>query len=134
MDMSRPSCPSTAAVMNTNYVENAGKATSSFFIVSRCFLPSSHVRPFMSPLRFSFRNISYATASALCLLVSLVVSTGAKDYRKCSCVSSFLTSAPPCSLDLLIPVFSAYFVMIMWSILFSLSYSVIFGIFMSVFR
>ena len=101
--------------MNTEYVTTVGEAAYSFFIISHCFLPYVHARPFMSQFRYSFRNIIDATTSDIYLLVSLVVSTGAKDYRTRSCVSYFVTDASPCSLNFFSPVFSEYCAMMMRS-------------------
>ena len=89
--------------MNTDSVATLGEAASSFFIVYRCFLPSAYARTFMSPFKISFTDISDDTAYALCFLVSLVASTGAKFYRTCSCVSSFVTDASPNYFNLLSP-------------------------------
>ena len=124
----------TDAVINTDYVITVGETVYSFFIISHCFLPSVRARPFMSPFQFSFRNINDATTSALYLLVSLVVSTGAKDYRTCSCVSYFVTDASPCSLYFIKPVFIAYCFMMMWIMKNYRSPSVIFSLAPSMFR
>ena len=124
---SQPSCAYTVAVMNTDYVETLDEAGSSFFIVSRFFLPSAYVHPFMSKFWFPFRNINGVTASALCFLVSLDVSTGAKFSKAGSCFSSFVVDVSPRSLDLFSPVFSAYWVMMMWSMWFSL-YSLVMSV------
>ena len=79
-------------------------------------------------------NISDDAASAIYLLVSFVVSTRAKVYSTCSCVSSFMTAAWPSSLKLLSPIFSADCVMMRWSMWFLLSSLVIFGVITSLFR
>ena len=93
-----PSCASTAAVINTDSVENLGEAASTFFIVSYSFFVSTFKSVHVS-ISLSFRNMNDATASALCLLVSLVSSTVATVSRTCSCVCSFVTSASPLSLN-----------------------------------
>ena len=78
----------------------------------------------MSPFHFPFRNINDATTSALCFVVSLVAFTGKKVSRTCSWVSSFVTAALSHSLNLFIPVLSAYCVMTIWSMWSPLSSSV----------
>ena len=87
VDTPRPSCASTSAVINTESVATVGEAASY------CFLKSPQSRPFMYPLRFYFRNISDATASALCFLASLFASAGEKNYRTYICFSYFVTAA-----------------------------------------
>ena len=92
-------------------------------------MPSAHSHPFMSPFRFSFRNINDAAASTICLLVSLVSSTGEKVSRACSCVIYFITVDSPRLLNFFIPVFSACCGMTIWSMWLSFSSSS-----MSIFR
>ena len=48
----RPSCASTATVINTDSVATVGEAMSYFFIVSRCFMLSVHARTFMYLFQF----------------------------------------------------------------------------------
>ena len=57
------SCVSTYAVMNTDSVVTVGEGESSLLISSHCFLLYAQLRTFMSPLLFSFRNISDPTTS-----------------------------------------------------------------------
>ena len=83
---------------------------------------------------FYFRIISDGIDFALCFLVRLFAYTGANVSSTFSCVSSFVTAASPHYLDLLSHVFSAYGVIIMWSMWLYISVSVIFGDVPSVFR
>ena len=124
----RPSFSSAAAVISIISVVSVGDAFSYLFIISCCLVPSDHAWPFMSPLYLSFRNISDATASCSCLFVSLVASTITNVFRKCSCVSFFVNSPSPCSLNLFIPVLGYYSSIMVWIICKYCSSSVKFSI------
>ena len=104
----------TATVMNTDSVASLEKAVSYLLTPPCCFLPYTHAHPIMSPLRFPFGNINDPTASA-CFFVSLSESTGGKFSSIFSCIISFMNAASSCYLNFINPIFSAYYVMMMWS-------------------
>ena len=112
--MRRRSMDSRAAVMNTEYVLTVGEAVSSLRMVSRCFLPSAHMRPLVVSLRLWFTVIIASSARRRWSCVNLVGSCGVKATRSCICLSSLAAAAFARSLEHLTPATKPYWVITIW--------------------
>ena len=81
-------CDSMMHVSSTDFVATVGELAYFFDMNSRCVFPPATVRPLISALLFSVRNMWDSNTSAFSFLVRSQKCLGSNVFRRCSCFIS----------------------------------------------